>query len=201
MVVYINVTLALLAFINPLSKIFIISTLSEASSPRDLFRVSLRATEIAGIILVSFTLLGSFLLTFLFQVNLYAFQIVGGVILLSRGFQALNKGLFFEVDTHQRLEDASVVPLASPLIAGPATITACISFPAQYGIFLTLLAIVSALLLNFFVMIYAQAIGDVLKKHNIMGALIRITGLIVATIGTQMMLNGLKAFIRTLAFV
>ncbi len=193
---YLNCTLALIALINPVSKIFIISTLSPETKKGELKRVIVKATIIAAGILISFTLIGDILLKVIFHINIYSLQIVGGLILLFRGFQALNKGLFFETTTNQRLEDASIVPLASPMIAGPATITAALSFPSQYGMITTLICIIIAIIINFFVMFYAQAIGNVLKQYNLMGALIRITGLVVAAIGAQLMLDGIFAYIQ-----
>ncbi|MDD3375704.1 MAG: MarC family protein [Candidatus Omnitrophica bacterium] len=193
---YLNCTLALIALINPISKIFIISTFSQETKKGELNRVIIKSTIIAAAILISFTLIGDFLLKAIFRIDIYSLQIVGGFILLFRGFQALNKGLFFETTANQKLEDASIVPLASPMIAGPATITAAVSFPSQYGMLVTLVCIVIAVAINFCVMFYARAIGKVLKRYNLMGALIRITGLVVAAIGVQLMLDGISAYIK-----
>ena len=48
--------------------------------------------------------------------------------------------------------------------------------------------------INLAVMIYSRTISGVLIRYNFMGALIRITGLIVATIGIQMVLDGVLDF-------
>lgn len=194
---YLNATLALLALINPVSKIFILSSLASDSKLVLIRKVAIKASLIALAILIVFAVIGNPLLKYVFHVNLYSFQIVGGLILLYRGFQALNKGLFFEMDAHQRIEDASIVPLASPMIAGPATITAAVSFPVFHGMLVTLVAITIAVFINLIVMWFSENINNILKKHNLMGALIRITGLIVATIGTQMMLDGFSMYVKT----
>jgi multiple antibiotic resistance protein len=47
-------------------------------------------------------------------------------------------------------------------------------------------------------MLLAKPIGNILVRFNIMGALIRITGLIVATIGVQMILSGLSTWLGTI---
>jgi multiple antibiotic resistance protein len=142
--------------------------------------------------------MGNFMLAKFFHIQIYAFKIAGGTVLFMRGLDALNKGLFFELNHKQKLEDMSIVPLASPMIAGPATITAAVSFPAQYGIPVTSLSIILAVCVNLLIMMLAPVITTHLIKQNIMGALIRITGLIVATIGIQMMLDGFRVFIKTL---
>ena len=146
-------------------------------------------------ILFTFAIGGDFVLKSLFNVNIYSLKIVGGIVLLLKGYQALSRGLFFETSATQRLEDVSIVPLASPMIAGPATIAASVSFPSIYGLSTVLLGIIAVVLFTGVVMFLSKRICSVLARFNIMGALIRITGLIVATIGTQMALDGIREFL------
>ena len=194
---YFNCILILLALINPISKIFVIHTLSQNSDSKSVRRVIIKSSLIAAFILIIFTFFGNFLLSNVFRVNVYSFQIVGGLVLLIRGYHALNRGLFFETEINQKLEDVSIVPLASPMIAGPATITAAISFPSHYGFYPTLVAIIVGVGINLALMLYTSSISRLLARFNLMGALIRITGLIVSTIGVQMMLDGISAYIGT----
>ena len=56
-------------------------------------------------------------------------------------------------------------------------------------------AMLVAISVNHIVMLLSQSIGRLLGRFNIMSALIRITGLIVMTIGTQMALDGLSSWI------
>lgn len=189
-------TLALIALINPISKIFLITTLKENTDDSELRHVIIRSSIIALLILLTFTFIGSFLLIRFFHIQIYSFKIAGGIVLVFRGFEALNKGLFFELNHKQKLEDLSIVPLASPMIAGPATITAAVSFPAKYGLTITALSITAAVIVNLLIMLVSPKITGLLTKHNIMGALIRITGLIVATIGVQMILDGFGEYLR-----
>ena len=45
-------------------------------------------------------------------------------------------------------------------------------------------------------MFFAKSIGRVLIKLNLMSALVRIIGLIIATIGVQMVFDGLTDFLK-----
>lgn len=189
-------TLALIALINPISKIFLITTLKENTGTSELRHIIVRSSIIALLILLTFTFIGNFLLIKLFHIQIYSFKIAGGIVLIFRGFEALNKGLFFELNSKQKLEDLSIVPLASPMIAGPATITAAVSFPAKYGMTVTSMSILAAVAANLLIMIISPRITGALTKHNVMGALIRITGLIVATIGVQMILDGFGEYLH-----
>lgn len=193
---FVDCTLAFLALINPVSKIFIMSTLLEKNKPQELRKVAIRASVIAIVILLLFALGGDMLLRNVFHVQLYAFKIAGGLVLLYRGFEALNKGVFFEFDEKIRLADISIVPLASPMIAGPAAISASLSFPVKYGLTITLASIVVSVLINLLIMFYSKVISTFLMRIHFMEASIRITGLIVATIGIQMILDGITDYIN-----
>lgn len=192
----IDCTLALIALINPISKIFLVTTLKENTDNSGLRHLIIKSSIIALAILLTFTFIGNFLLLKFFHIQIYSFKIAGGIVLVFRGFEALNKGLFFELNHKQKLEDLSIVPLASPMIAGPATITAAVSFPAKYGMIITSLSMLAAVTVNLIIMLISPGITGVLSKHNIMGALIRITGLIVATIGVQMILDGFGEYLH-----
>jgi multiple antibiotic resistance protein len=107
------------------------------------------------------------------------------------GYKAVSKGRFFEISKNEKLSEVSIVPLVSPMIAGPATITAALSFTAQNGLLVTSLALTLAVTVNLLIMLLYKVIHDVLSKFSLMGPLIRLTGLIVATIAVQMMFDGL----------
>jgi multiple antibiotic resistance protein len=77
------------------------------------------------------------------------------------------------------------------MIAGPATIAAAIALAAHEGPLGPSASVLLAILVNAVLMLYVAPIAALLKKLDILGALIRITGLIVMTIGSQMVLDGL----------
>ena len=151
------------------------------------------------LILIFFLYLGQVTFSYVFRVELYSFQITCGAVLMYNGLSGLLKGFFMKVDEHIKIADLTTVPIAIPMIAGPATITAAVTFPVQYSRFVTIVAILLALAVNLFFMLKARRIGSFLIKYNFMYPLIRIIGLIVATIGLQMVFDGITLFIKTLA--
>ena len=114
------------------------------------------------------------------------------------GLSGLLKGFFLKIDEQIKIADLTTVPIAIPMIAGPATITAAVTFPMQYGREITIIAILLALGINLLFMLGARRIGAFLINYNFMNPLIRIIGLIVATIGLQMVFNGISLFIKSL---
>jgi len=110
------------------------------------------------------------------------------------GFNALRKGIFFELETQARFEDMAIVPLACPMIAGPATIAACIALRTREGLMIPVISILLAVGINHAFMVLSRPISGALSRFNLMGALVRLTGLIVMTVGTQMVLDGIRTW-------
>lgn len=184
-------TLYLIALINPVSKISVLASFTSSEEQKQLPAIVTKSSIVALVILFSSMVFGDFILRNVFDVELYSLRVAGGVILFFVGFNALRKGVFFEQDTHVRFVDLTMVPLACPLIAGPATIAASIGLRARYGVLVPTCAMLLAIAANAALMLCARPIGAALTRFNILGALIRITGLVVMTLGTQMALDGL----------
>ncbi len=185
---------AILALVNPIQKVFVMSTLQAQFDESKTRFIASKATITAFIILLFFLLLGELVFSYVFHIELYAFQITSGVVLFYNGISGLQKGTFIRLDYGVEVKDVTAVPIAIPMIAGPATITAAVTFPSHYGHTNTIVSLAVALFINFLFMYYARTIGTILNRYNLMGPLVRIFGLIVATIGVQMMLNGFASF-------
>lgn len=192
---------AFIALVNPLQKLFVVISLEKSYSKQDLRKIINRSNRTAFEVLVIFMLVGEAVLNYVFNLQIYAFQITCGLVLLYNGFMGLQKGAFITLDGNTRIEDIVAVPLAVPMIAGPATITAAVSMPSIYGMLTAAGAIVLAIAVNWVIMRYALPIAKVMNRYNILMPLIRITGLIVAAVGTQMVLNGIKTFAEILGGV
>ncbi|MFO8015170.1 MAG: MarC family protein [Phycisphaerae bacterium] len=189
--------LYLLALINPISKVSVLSAFPPSDGQRELRAVTSKSSLIGAAILLAAMAFGDLLLRMVFHVQLHALQLAGGTVLFWVGFNALRKGVFFEREMQNRFEDVALVPLACPMIAGPATITACIALPAKSGFVFPALSLVIAVAINYLIMRLAGPIAAVLRRFNILGALIRITGLVVMTMGAQMALDGLAGWQST----
>jgi multiple antibiotic resistance protein len=193
---YIQTSLYFLAFINPASKVFLLSSIEPAYPFRTLARVSAKATLTALLILLSLSTVGHFLFERVFRVEIYSLQVAGGIVLFLVGLTAVRKGRFYEQDVGGPAMDISVVPLGAPLIAGPGTIAASISFASTHGVATTVTALVIALSVNFLVMLSSLWLGRVLSHAHVLGPLIRITGLVVASIAIQMVLGGISQWLE-----
>jgi len=193
---FVSTFITLLALINPVQKIFLINSLQERLSDKELSYISIKSSITAFVILMFFLFLGNLIFTYVFRIQLYSFRVTCGMVLLYSGWVALQQGVLINIGKDVRIQDISSVPIAIPMIAGPGTITATVTFPAQYGALVTVLAVFAALVVNLIIMLYAKNIGRVMIKLNIMSPFIRIIGLIIATIGIQMIFDGGVEFLK-----
>lgn len=190
---------AFFALVNPLQKLFVVMSLRNNYDKIDLHKIINRSNRTALEVLIIFMLAGEAVLGYVFNLEIYAFQITCGGVLLYNGFMGLQKGAVLPIDGETKLEDIIVVPIAVPMIAGPATITAAVSMPSMYGMPTALIAIILAIAINWVVMRNAAPIASFMNRYNILMPLIRIMGLIVAAVGTQMVFNGIGTFVGQLA--
>lgn len=192
---FVEMAAYLLALINPASKIFLLSTMDPPYTWPDLRSVSLKSTLAAFVILCVLTIAGNVVLKNVFNVELFSLNVAGGIVLFIVGLTAVQQGRFYDARIYHRTGDISIVPLAAPLIAGPGTITATLSYAAHRGVGITIAALSVALALNLVCMIFSLAIGRALNRVNATGPLVRITGLVVCAVAVQMILNGLAAWL------
>lgn len=193
----ISTTAYFLALINPASKIFLLSSMQPPYKWKTLWHVCVRSTLVAFFILTVVTTAGNFVLEGIFHVQIYSLNVAGGIILFLVGFNAVQKGRFYEETALKRVSDISIVPLAAPLIAGPGTMTAVISYSSLHGVKVTVLCVTIALTLNLLIMLTSLQIGKFLEKLNVIGPLIRITGLVVTAVAVQMIFNGASSWLKT----
>ena len=191
-------SLYILALLNPVSKVAVLAMLPPEDR-RGTRAVALQSSIVAAGILLSVMIFGDIILRDIFRVQLYSLRIAGGGVLFITGLNALRKGVFFEKDQHARFADLAIVPLACPMIAGPATIAASVTLTAHLGRLVPVAAVLLALAVNTVIMLFSGFISGVLSRFNILGAIIRMTGLIVMTMGVQMVLDGTAQWVANLA--
>ena len=87
---------AILALVNPIQKVLIVTSLQERFSPTELRYISIKSTITAMLILIFFLYLGQVTFSYVFRVELYSFQITCGAVLMYNGLSGLLKGFFMK---------------------------------------------------------------------------------------------------------
>jgi multiple antibiotic resistance protein len=173
-------------------------------------RVVTRAVIISAAIIAFFALVGRFLLDHL-GINLYAFNIAGGLLLFLVAVDMLfgrssgTRETKAESEEAMTREDISIFPLAIPMIAGPGTIATTILYvglatPNLLDMLSVAAAILSALFAAWLVMRSSMWIIRRIGRTGIL-VLSRILGIVLAALATQFVLNGIVAFVQASGLV
>ena len=190
------------ATIGPLDVAVVFASLTPIYTPRQRLRAAVRAVAIATGVLMVFVLFGEWLLKS-FGITLAALRTAGGLLLFLIAIDlvfAHGSGGTSTTDKEEReaeiKKDVSVFPIATPLIAGPGTMSAAILLMAntegdvalQAGVVLALLAV---LLFTLASLIIA---GRIQKVLGITGVQVtaRIFGVLLAALAVQFVFDGIK---------
>ena len=183
-----------IALLNPASKVMFLATYEPQLSKRQIWELSWKSSAAALLILIVLATCGELVLSKIFRVELYSLKITGGIVLFMIGLVAIREGRFVNRSEtlHVNFTDLSLIPLATPLIAGPGIIAAGISSAAQYGAISVSISLLLGIFINFIIMLFSAGINRMLEKLHLLGPLIRLTGLIISGVAAQMIINGLK---------
>jgi multiple antibiotic resistance protein len=188
--------------IGPIDTAIVFGGLTGGIHRPERFRLALRAVLIAGGVLVGFALFGLRLLSAL-NVSLEAFRFAGGVLLLLQAIQLIfghpaGLSTLTAGERREALEpgDIAIFPLAFPVIAGPAGLTAVVLLMGQAVGDLVKSAVVLAsmffcLLLTYGGMIFTDVLHRILKTTG-SNVIARLAGVILAALASQFVFDGIR---------
>lgn len=195
-----TVFLAFFAIMNPIANtpIFIGLTGDDDRATRK--EVALRSLIMAFLIVFLFCILGKVIFE-LFGITLPAFRITGGALIILVGFQMLHGEQSTihnptEEDTNNAKEaklSIAVSPLAMPILAGPGTIATAMNYSATGNLLEIVITVASFAVLcgiTYVFFIFGQRLVKFIGVNGI-NVVTRLMGLILAVIGTQMVIQGI----------
>ena len=153
-------------------------------------RVALATVVISGALLF----FGPFIFD-LFGITVDAFRIGAGILLLLTAISLMNP----KVISATREEDISVVPLAMPVIVGPASCGALMVSSADLATFseklVAMAALVTALGCIWIILLLGTWIEQRLGTRGL-SILMRLTALVLAALSAQMIMTGVVGFLK-----
>ena len=161
-------------------------------SPKERIRLAWQAAAISLIVIASFALFGQFVLEYM-KVSMEALQAAGGLLLLYVSLQLLT-GRIEEIDASTN-KNVALVPLGTPLLAGPGAIVATMIFVKQvdspaYAV--GLIAAVVAVHITIAIALMASTKILAIIKDSGVTLVARIAGLLLAAIAVQMLADAIK---------
>jgi multiple antibiotic resistance protein len=154
-------------------------------------QVALRAVLAAGALIIGFAFGGGAVLVYL-DVSVDSLSIAGGLLLLLVALEML-RGM--DYPEQGATTDAALVPIATPLLAGPGAIATVIVLSRRHhdfgGKMSVLIGIVAALAVVGLGMFAAERLSRILPE-SLIQFLTRVFGLLLSAIAVQLVVNGVR---------
>jgi multiple antibiotic resistance protein len=162
-------------------------------------KMAWKASVTALVVLSAFAVAGQYIFK-MFGITLPAFEIAGGVILLLIGLDMLEAKRSPTQESHEeaaaaaRKEDAGIVPLGIPMLAGPGAITSVMVLVGQVQNPWQMLAILGSILITaaicYLVLGNSDRVARALGETGVR-ILVRIMGLLLVALAVQYFVNGM----------
>jgi multiple antibiotic resistance protein len=194
-----SVFITLFVIMDPPGTVPIFLGLTAAMTRKQRNRAARQAILVAFGVIVSFAIFGQQLLNYL-HISLAALQGSGGLLLLLVAMELLTGKMEEPRPSGNDKVNVALVPLGTPLLAGPGAIVATMVFVQQsdgttadwVAIALGVLAVHLCLYLS---MRFANVIHGVLKESGTI-LVTRIAGLLLAAIAVQLIADAVTAFVE-----
>ncbi|RHW27728.1 MarC family protein [Nocardioides immobilis] len=194
-VLLVEVFVTLFVIMDPVGTVPIFLTLTSGRSPATSRRYAWQAVAVSFLVITAFAFFGQQILSYL-HISLPALQCAGGLLLLLVALELLT-GNEAEPKANQ---DANValVPLGTPLLAGPGAIVATMLFVEAIDNAAELIAVALGIIgvhaSLWAAMRYSLPILKVIREGGVM-LVTRIAGLLLSAIAVQLVADAVRAFI------
>ncbi|HEU4332164.1 MAG TPA: MarC family protein [Lapillicoccus sp.] len=196
---FISTLITLIVIMDPPGAVPIFLALTARMTPAERSAAARRASLVAFGVIALFAIFGQRILDYL-HVSIAALQGAGGLLLLLVALQLLTG------QESEAMADAGVnvamVPLGTPLLAGPGAIVAMMlavqqagAGPGLPGYVAVGLALLGTMLVVYLFLRFATVVRRVLGESGTVLAT-RIAGLLLSAIAVQMVANAIQAFIE-----
>jgi multiple antibiotic resistance protein len=199
---YLKVFVAVFILVNPFEGIPFFLSATETMTPEDRDRTAKRAALGVTIILLTSLVIGRGILA-VFGITAPAFQTAGGVIVFLIGlkmvFSSPDAGAARATAVPHR--DIAIVPLATPLLAGPGPISSVILYASHstgalnYALLILVILLVGAATLLSLRLAVPLALR---MKQTGIDIASRIMGLLVTAIALELIVNGVTKLLPAL---
>ena len=194
---FIEVFVTLFVIMDPPGTLPVFISLTGGRNPKERARLAGQAVLVAFFVITVFALFGQSILNYL-GITLPAMQAAGGLLLLLVALELLT-GKADEPSSTANV-NVAMVPLGTPLLAGPGAIVATIVFVRQVdgtgeGVALAA-GIVAVHLLLWVFLRFSSGIIRVLRDSGVT-LITRIAGLLLSAIAVQLIADAVTSFVQS----
>ena len=148
-----------------------------------------KASIIAGIIMIVFLFLGESILT-LIGIDVHSFAVAGAFILFFIALEMI-LGITLYKQEEGTVMNASVFPLAFPLIAGPGSLTTLLSLKSEFHTENIIIAVVINVLVIFLVLKTSSRIERLIGQNGI-DIIRKVFGVVLLAIAVKLFTSNIK---------
>ena len=148
-----------------------------------------KASVIAGIIMIIFLFLGESILT-LIGIDVHSFAVAGAFILFFIALEMI-LGITLYKQEEGTAMNASVFPLAFPLIAGPGSLTTLLSLKSEFHTENIIIAVVINVLVIFLVLKTSSRIERIIGQNGI-DIIRKVFGVVLLAIAVKLFTSNIK---------
>lgn len=183
------------AIMNPIANTPIFLGLVEGKDESSKRKIAKTATITALIIVTTFVILGKYIFQ-LFGITIPAFKITGGILIFYIGFEMLmsQRSRVHDPENKEENNAVAISPLAIPILAGPGTIVTAMNF-VTHASFVHIGIVIAIFALIIYLTYLAFTLSNIIITRigeNLIAVIGKIMGLILAIIGTGMVIEGIK---------
>ncbi|HJK04894.1 MAG TPA: NAAT family transporter, partial [Methanocorpusculum sp.] len=201
--------ITLFIILDPLLSTSMFIDLTRGLSGKEVLKQAGIATSVAGVLMLVFLVFNDVIFSIL-NIELDSFKVAGGIILFILGLQIvlgleIGGKAAHEARAEQARDGAELLPgtvrksmagviIGTPIMCGPGTITTVMIIGSEYGILITAVAIILALLVIWMILAFSSRITAVLGETVIV-ILSKIVGLLLTAIAVHTIWSGVVGLI------
>ena len=194
-VLLVEVFVTLFVIMDPVGTVPIFLSLTSGRSAATARRAAWQAVAVSFLVITVFAFFGQQILSYL-HISLPALQCAGGLLLLLVALELLTDNE--KEPTAAAGQNVALVPLGTPLLAGPGAIVAVMLFVEDVGDGPTFLAVALGIVLVhvslWAAMRYSLPILRLIREGGVL-LVTRIAGLLLSAIAVQLVADAVRAFI------
>ena len=173
--------------VDALGNLPIVISLTEGTIQKERYRIIHIASVSALVVGLVFLFFGQFILKVL-SISVGSFAIAGGIIILILSIKHMLTGKMVEA---QREEMIAIVPIGTPLVVGPATITSLLVLANQYPLYVVLLSFVLNVVISWGIFMLSGYIVKLIRPAGLK-VISKVFSLLLAAIAVNMIVHGLS---------
>ncbi|VVB74628.1 MarC family integral membrane protein [Candidatus Tiddalikarchaeum anstoanum] len=187
---FLNDLITMIIVVNPFSKMLVSATITKEFT-KDKVREIINYSNLIALALITFfAIFGPLIFKQFLGISNSALNIACGLSLGIFGVSYLFKDEIFNV---KKNVEVMYLSIGTPLIVGPASITAITIISSYSTILYSLLISTLAIILNYILMVFSTFFLKVTEENKKLQYIAtRVTGLFMLAVGVQFVINGLK---------